>query len=131
MSVVDFPAAWLACQLLALCLLGLGFYALFTRRHLAAALIGVELAIAGAGVSLAASGTYAPAPGAGPVLTGQSLTLFAMGLAAAEASVVLALMAVIARRFGSVDPVRLEDALALTPAPAGPDESVSGGEDDA
>ena len=81
----------------AVVLLGAGLFGLTRRRTLVGMLISVELMLNGAGLSIAASGQLT---GANPV-TGQIATLLVMGLAAAEATLVLALIIVVYRRFGS------------------------------
>jgi len=62
-------------------------------------LISVELMLNGAGLAIAASGqlTEASAPLA------QLSTLLVMGLAAAEAALALAIILVVAKRFGHAD----------------------------
>jgi NADH-quinone oxidoreductase subunit K len=85
---------WLA----ALLLISLGLAGLVTRRTMVGMLICVELMLNGAGLALAAA---AKCVGAAEV-HGQLAALFVMGLAAAEATLVLAMVLVAQRRFGSV-----------------------------
>jgi NADH-quinone oxidoreductase subunit K len=61
-------------------------------------LIGVEIMLNGAGLAIAAA---AKCTGFSEV-HGQLATLFVMGLAAAEATLVLAMILVVQRRFGKV-----------------------------
>ena len=84
-------------QLTALALLGLGIFGFVRRRTLVGMLISVELMLNGAGLSIVAASQLTPAN----AMLGQLGTLFVMGLAAAEATLVLAIIVVVARRFGS------------------------------
>ena len=86
-------------HLAGLVLLGLGLYGLIQRRSLVGMLISVELLLNGAGLSIVSS---AKLTGADDVL-GQLSALLVMGLAAAEATLVLAIILVVLRRFGSVE----------------------------
>jgi NADH-quinone oxidoreductase subunit K len=81
----------------ALALLGFGLVGLLTRRSLVGMLIGVELMLNGAGLSVVAAARLTPASDA----MGQVTALLIMGLAAAEATLVLAIILVVARRFGN------------------------------
>ena len=85
---------WLA----SLLLLSLGLGGLVTRRTLVGMLISVELMLNGAGLAIAAAGKCL---GAGDV-HGQLAALFVMGLAAAEATLVLAMTLVVQRRSWAV-----------------------------
>ena len=78
-------------------LLAFGILGLTRRRTLVGMLISVELMLNGAGLSIAASFILTEADSA----FGQIGTLFVMGLAAAEATILLAIIVVIYRRFGS------------------------------
>lgn len=84
-------------QLVALFLLGIGLFGIIYRRSLVGMLICVELMLNGAGLSIVAAGQLTPAS---PALS-QLTTLLVMGLAAAEASLVLAIILVVVKRFGS------------------------------
>ncbi len=84
-------------QIVALVLLGFGFIGLTRRRTLVGMLISVELMLNGAGLAIAAAGQVG---GMDPAL-GQLTTLLIMGLAAAEATLILAIIVVVYRRFGS------------------------------
>lgn len=84
-------------QLVALMLLVAGLYGIVQRRSLVGMLISVELMLNGAGLSIVAA---AQLTGMSAV-AGQLGTLLVMGLAAAEATLVLALIVVVARRFGT------------------------------
>ena len=84
-------------QIAALILLAFGVIGLTRRRTLVGMLISVELMLNGAGLAIAAAGQLS---GADPALC-QLATLLIMGLAAAEATLILAIIVVIYRRFGS------------------------------
>ncbi len=84
-------------HLAALTLLSLGIYGLTSRKSLVGMLISVELMLNGAGLALVASSRLTPAIDQ----LGQIGTLLIMGLAAAEATLVLAIILVVSRRFGT------------------------------
>ncbi len=86
-------------QMVAVLLLAAGFYGLIWRRSLVGMLICVELLLNGAGLSLAAAAQLTPAK----AVLGQLGTLLIMGLAAAEATLVLAIVIVVVRNFNSSD----------------------------
>lgn len=83
-------------QAVALLLLGLGFFGLVTRRTLVGMLIGVELMLNGAGLSIVAAAQLTPTD----AVLGQLGALLVMGVAAAEATLVLAIVLVVTKRFG-------------------------------
>jgi NADH-quinone oxidoreductase subunit K len=85
---------WLA----ALLLVSLGLAGLVTRRTLVGMLISVELMLNGAGLAIVAA---AKCSGASEV-HGQLAALFVMGLAAAEATLVLAMVLVVQKRLGTI-----------------------------
>lgn len=84
-------------QLVALILLMAGLFGITQRKTLVGMLICVELMLNGAGLSIVAAAQLTPTN----AVLGQLGTLFVMGLAAAEATLVLAIIVVIARRFSS------------------------------
>jgi NADH-quinone oxidoreductase subunit K len=84
---------WLA----ALILISLGLAGLITRRTFVGMLICVELMLNGSGLAIVAASKCV---GAAEV-HGQLAALFVMGLAAAEATLVLAMVLVVQRRFGT------------------------------
>ncbi len=86
-------------QLVALGLLAIGLYGIVWRKSLVGMLISVELMLNGAGLSIVSSAQLTAADSA----TGQIATLFVMGLAAAEATLVLAIIVVVAKRFKSTE----------------------------
>ena len=86
-------------HLAALILFGLGLFGIICRRSLVGMLISVELMLNGAGLALVASSRLTPAIDE----LGQLGTLLIMGLAAAEATLVLAIILVVSRRFGTTE----------------------------
>jgi NADH-quinone oxidoreductase subunit K len=84
--------------LASLLLLSIGLAGLITRRTLVGMLISVELMLNGAGLSIVAAYKSTAAPD----VLGQLAALFVMGLAAAEATLVLAMILVVQKRFGKV-----------------------------
>ena len=87
-------------QAVALLLLGLGLFGMIWRKSLVGMLVSVELMLNGAGLSIVAGSQLTRADAA----MGQVAALLVMGLAAAEATLVLAIALVVARRFGHVEP---------------------------
>jgi len=71
-----------------------GFAGAVTRRHAILVLVGIELMLNAANLSLIAFWRFGPHPEA---LTGFIFVLFSVGLAAAEAAVGLALIIVVYR----------------------------------
>jgi NADH-quinone oxidoreductase subunit K len=86
-------------QVVALLLLGLGLFGVIWRRSLVGMLVSVELMLNGAGLSIVAASQLTGADAA----KGQLAALLVMGLAAAEATLVLAITLVVFRRFGNVE----------------------------
>ena len=84
-------------QLVALMLLVAGLYGIVQRRSLVGMLISVELMLNGAGLSIVAAAQLTEAN----AVLGQLGTLLVMGLAAAEATLALAIIVVVSRRFGT------------------------------
>jgi len=82
-------------QLVALFLLSIGFFGLVWRRTLIGMVISIELMINGAGLAIVAAAQLTPAN----AVMGQIGTLFVMGLAAAEATLVLAIVLIVVKRF--------------------------------
>ena len=83
----------------ALVLFGFGIFGITNRKSLVGMLISVELMLNGAGLALVASCRLTPALDE----LGQVGTLLVMGLAAAEATLVLAIILIVSRRFGTTD----------------------------
>lgn len=86
-------------HLTALLLLGLGLFGLVSRKTLVGMLISVELMLNGAGLALVAGSRLTPAADA----LGQLGALLVMGLAAAEATLVLAIILVVFKRQGTTE----------------------------
>ena len=84
-------------QLVAFGLLAVGLFGMLSRSSLVGMLISVELMLNGAGLSVVAAGQLTPMADA----TAQATTLFIMGLAAAESTLVLAMVYVVRQRFGA------------------------------
>ena len=82
-------------QLVALFLLSIGFFGLVWRRTLIGMVISIELMINGAGLAIVAAAQLTPANAE----MGQIGTLFVMGLAAAEATLILAIVLIVVKRF--------------------------------
>ena len=81
-------------QLVGLFLLCAGIFGLVWRRTLVGMLIALELMINGAGLSIVAAGQLTE----GDAVIGQLSALFVMGLAAAEATLILAIVLVVFKR---------------------------------
>lgn len=84
-------------QLVAIALLVIGLFGIIHRKTLVGMLICVELMLNGAGLAIVAAGQLTAAS----ATLGQLTTLIVMGLAAAEATLVLAIILVVVKRFGS------------------------------
>ena len=89
------PLVWF--HLTALLLLGFGLFGLAIRKTLIGMLISVELMLNGAGLALVASSRLTPAVDA----MGQLGALLVMGLAAAEATLVLTIILIVFKRQGT------------------------------
>ena len=86
-------------QMVALALLVLGIFGFVWRKSLVGMIICVELMLNGAGLSIVASGQLTEAN----ATLAQLSTLLVMGLAAAEATLVLAIILVVSKRFRNVE----------------------------
>lgn len=84
-------------QITALILLCFGVLGLTRRRTLVGMLIAVELMLNGAGLSMSAAAQLTPMDSA----LGQLSALLVMGLAAAEATLILAIIVIYFRRIGT------------------------------
>jgi NADH:ubiquinone oxidoreductase subunit K len=82
--------------LLAALLFAIGFAGALTRRHAIVVLMGIELMLNAANLNLIAFWRYGPNPEA---LTGMLFVIFAIGVAAAEAAVGLALIIAVYRHY--------------------------------
>ncbi len=94
--------AWL---LFALVLFCIGLYGVLSRRNLIAILIGVELMLNAVSVNVLAFNHFiAPDPA-----IGQIFVLFIIGLAAAEAAIVLSIILTVYRQRGDINVDELTD----------------------
>ncbi len=84
-------------QIVAVILLAIGLFGVVARRTLVGMLIGVELMLNGAGLSIVSAAQLTPMD----AVMGQLGALLVMGLAAAEATLVLAIVLVVSKRFGN------------------------------
>jgi NADH-quinone oxidoreductase subunit K len=92
-------------QLVALFLLCVGLYGFIWRRSLVGMLISLELMLNGAGLSIVAAAQHTAAD----VVQGQLAALLVMGLAAAEATLVLAIVLVVTRRFNTSESINVSE----------------------
>ena len=82
-----------------------GFYGLVQRRSLIGMLISAELILAGASLNMMAFNRFlTPDP-----TVGQIFTLFIMGIAAAEATIILSILVAVYRHYRSVAARDLKD----------------------
>ncbi len=101
--------------LLAAILFGMGLFAVITRRHAVAVLLGLELMLNAANINLVAFSYYlSPRGGAGEllyntVLDGQVFALIVIALAACEAVVGLAIILALYRNLGVVNPDEVQE----------------------
>ena len=84
--------------LVAVLLFCLGIFGFFRHRTLVGMLISGELVLAGASLNFVAFGHFRAAGG----VAGQSFALFIMGIAAAEAAIVLSIMVAVYRNYRSI-----------------------------
>ncbi len=84
-------------QLVGLFLLCAGIFGLVWRKTLVGMLIALELMINGAGLSIVAAAQLTE----GDAIAGQLGALFVMGLAAAEATLILAIVLIVVKRFNT------------------------------
>lgn len=86
-------------------LFAVGLLGFFRHRNLIGMLISGELVLAGASLNFMAFNRFvAPDP-----VAGQAFTLFILGIAAAEAAVVLSIMIGVYRNYRSIDTDDLKD----------------------
>jgi NADH:ubiquinone oxidoreductase subunit K len=91
--------------ILAALLFVMGAFAVMTRRHAVAILLGLELMLNAANINLVAFNRYLqPA-----VVSGQIFALMVIALAACEAAVGLALILALYRNVGSVTPDEVDE----------------------
>jgi NADH:ubiquinone oxidoreductase subunit K len=91
--------------LIALFLLILGVYGMVRHRTFIGMLISGELILNGAALNFMAFNRFlAPNPA-----VGQVFTLFIMGIAAAEAAMIVSLVLMVYNRYRSIDPQEVDD----------------------
>lgn len=90
-------------HLVAIFLLSIGIFGIIYRRTLVGIVLGIELILNGAGLSIMASAQLTPTPNE----IGQVGALLVMGIAAAEATLLLAILLVVSRRFKNVEAGKL------------------------
>jgi NADH:ubiquinone oxidoreductase subunit K len=91
--------------LVALFLLILGVYGMVRHRTFIGMLISGELILNGAALNFMAFNRFlAPNPA-----VGQIFTLFIMGIAAAEAAMIVSLVLMVYHRYRSIDPAEVDD----------------------
>lgn len=92
-------------QLAALFLLCIGLFGLIWRRTLVGMVISLELILNGAGLSIVAAAQLTPAS----ALLGQLGVLFVLGLSAAEATLILAIVLIVVRRFKTTQAANISE----------------------
>ena len=91
--------------ILALFLFISGIYGLIQHKSFIGMLVATELILNGAGVNFMAFNRFlAPDPA-----VGQAITLFIMGIAAAEAAIVVSFILAVFRKYQSSDPDEIKD----------------------
>lgn len=86
-------------------LLIIGIYGIVQRRSFIGMLISTELILNGAGLNFMAFNRFlAPDPA-----TGQIMTLFIMGIAAAEAAIGVSFILAVYRHFRTIDPTKIDE----------------------
>ncbi|MCX5662574.1 MAG: NADH-quinone oxidoreductase subunit NuoK [Planctomycetota bacterium] len=91
-------------------LLAAGISTMLTKRNAIGILIGVELVLNAAAINFVAFNHYGwPGVRAAPAIDGQMFAIFIIVLAAAEASVALAIFLNFYNNFGSIDVERADD----------------------
>lgn len=86
-------------------LLMVGLYGVIQHRSFIGLLISIELILNGAGLNFMAFNKFlAPDP-----VVGQIFTIFIMGIAAAEAAIVVSLILTVYRKYSSVDPDKMKE----------------------
>lgn len=86
-------------------LLIIGVYGIVQRRSFIGMLISTELILNGAGLNFMAFNRFlSPDP-----VTGQIITLFIMGIAAAEAAIGVSFILAVYRHFRTIDPTKIDE----------------------
>ena len=91
--------------IISVALFSIGLLAALSRRHAIYILIGIEMMLAAAGLNFIAFWRFAP-PDAPPI--GVLVTIFAIGIAAAEAAVGLALVIAVYRHYRTTNVDQLD-----------------------
>ena len=90
--------------ILAVFLLVIGLYGMIRHKSFKGMLVSTELVLNGAGLNFMAFNKFtAPDPA-----VGQIITLFIMGIAAAEAAIVVSFILAVYRKYGTSDPESLD-----------------------
>jgi len=84
----------------------IGLLAALSRRHAIFILIGIEMMLAAAGLNFIAFWRFGAQPAAP---TGVMVTIFAIGIAAAEAAVGLALIIVVYRHYRTINVDQIDE----------------------
>ncbi|MCC6477040.1 NADH-quinone oxidoreductase subunit NuoK [bacterium] len=92
-------AGLMAYMLISVTMFGLGIYGLMERRNLVGLLISVELMLNAAGINFMAFNYYLMPD----KVDGQIMTIFVIGLAAAEATLFLAIVFAVFRYYRSIN----------------------------
>jgi NADH-quinone oxidoreductase subunit K len=96
--------------ILAALLFAMGLFAVVTRRHAVAVLLGLELMLNSANINLVAFDYYLhPTMNGQPLFNGQVFALMVIALAACEAAVGLALILALYRNIGSMSPDEVDE----------------------
>ncbi|MEI8139263.1 MAG: NADH-quinone oxidoreductase subunit NuoK [bacterium] len=97
--IIQAPGSLAAYLTVGVLMFAIGFFGFIRHRTLVGMLISGELILAGASLNFMA---FAHFRAADPVI-GQAFTLFIMGIAAAEAAIVLSIMIAVYRNYHSID----------------------------
>jgi NADH:ubiquinone oxidoreductase subunit K len=103
--IIQAPGSLAAYLAIGAFLFAIGFFGFFRHRTLVGMLVSGELILAGASLNFMA---FAHFRAADPVV-GQAFTLFIMGIAAAEAAIVLSIMIAVYRNYHSIDASDLKE----------------------
>ena len=98
------PVPLQAYLVVAACLFAMGLFAVMTRRHGVAVLLGVELMLNAANINLVAFSHYLSQGAINTILDGQVFALMVIALAACEAAVGLAIILRLYRTKGILNP---------------------------
>ncbi|MFX1254469.1 MAG: NADH-quinone oxidoreductase subunit NuoK [Promethearchaeota archaeon] len=96
----NIPILWVL--MLSIILLAIGAYGLMTRKNGIRMLMCIEIILNAANINFIAFSTYGPLNGAVPTSLGQVFAFFSIVVAAAEASLGLALLLVVYRHYKTI-----------------------------